>query len=131
MLGHLPARRRVALAPLTATSVRTIMRSLFPKRNDYVTDPALFEELPPELHAFGIRTRGDLHRFMARHRRALRIEDCSRLTRREQRHYAEMFGSDFVRDAVRRHYWFAYPALIRNALAREFGEAAEKRETSS
>lgn len=128
MHRHLPARRRIALAPLTAASVRTLMRGLFPKRNDYVTDPALFEELLPELHAFGIRTRGDLHRLMARHRRALRIEDRSRLTRREQRACAEMFGIDFVRDAVRRHYWFAYPALIRNALEREFGEAAEKRE---
>ena len=125
MLRHLPARRRVALAPLTATSVRTIMRSLFPKRNDYVTDPALFNELLPELHAFGIHTSGDLRRLMARHRRALLADDRHRLTQREQRLYAEMFGSDFVRDAVRRHYWFAYPALVRNALEREFGEAAK------
>lgn len=113
------------MAPLTAASVRKVMRSLFPKRNDYVTDPALFEELLPELHAFGIRTHGDLRRLMARHRRTLLAEDRSRLTRREQRAYAEMFGTDFVRDAVRRQYWFAYPALVRNALEREFGEVAE------
>ncbi|MGN6151725.1 MAG: hypothetical protein ACTHOH_06890 [Lysobacteraceae bacterium] len=65
---------------------------------------------------------------MARHRRALLAEDRARLAPREQRLYAEMFGSAFVRDAVRRQYWFAYPALVRNALAREFGEAAEVRE---
>ena len=128
MHRHLPARRRIALAPLTGTSVRTLMLSLFPKRNDYVTDPAPFEELLPELHTFGIRTRGDLRRLMARHRRALLAEDRRRLTQREQRFYAEMFEGDFVRDAVRRQYWFAYPALVRNALEREFGEAAEKRE---
>ena len=113
------------MAPLTATSVRAIMRSLFPKRNDYVTDPAPFEELLPELHAFGIRTCGDLRRFMCRHRRALLNDDRSRLAPREQRLYAEMFGTDFVSDAVRRQYWFAYPALVRNALEREFGEVAE------
>lgn len=116
------------MTPLTATSVRTLMRSLFPKRNDYVTDPAPFEELLPELHAFDIRTHGDLRRLMARHRRALLAEDRSRLTQREQHLYAEIFGSAFVRDAVRRQYWFAYPALVRNALEREYGEAAEKRE---
>lgn len=113
------------MAPLTAASVRKVMRSLFPKRNDYVIDPVLFEELLPELHAFGIRTCGDLRRFMCRHRRALLNDDRSRLAPREQRLYAEMFGSDFVRDALRRQYWFAYPALVRNALEREFGEAAE------
>ena len=116
------------MAPLTAASVRTLMRSLFLKRNDYVTDPAPFEELLTALEAFGIRTRGDLRRLMARHRRVLLAEDRSRLTRREQRFYAQMFGGDFVRDAARRQYWFAYPALVRNALEREFGEAAEKRE---
>lgn len=118
------------MTPLTAASVRTLMGGLFPKRNDYVTDPAPFEELLPELQAFGIRTRGDLRRLMARHRRALLVEDRGRLTRREQRACAEMFGSDFIRDAVRRRYWFAHPALVRNALEREFGEAAEKREPS-
>lgn len=115
------------MAPLTATSVRTLMRGLFPKRNDYVTDTALFEELLPELHAVGIHTSGDLRRLMARHRRALLVDDRHRLTQREQRLYAEMFGSDFVQDAVRRQYWFAYPALVRNALELEFSEAAERR----
>jgi hypothetical protein len=115
------------MAPLAAASVRSVMRGLFPKRNDYVTDLALFEELLCELQAFGIHTRGDLRRLMCRHRRALLADDRSRLTPREKRLYAEMFGSAFVRDAVRRRYWFAYPALVRNALEREFGEAAEKR----
>ena len=128
MHRHLPARYAIAMTPLSATSVRTIMRSLFPKRNDDVTDPTLFEGLLPELHAFGIRTHGDLRRLMKRHRRVLLAEDRARMTRREQRFYGEVFGSDFVRDAVRRQYWFSYPALVRNALEREFGEAAEVRE---
>ncbi len=32
--------------------------------------------------------------------------------------------NDYVLDAVRRQYWFAYSALVRNALESGFGEAA-------
>lgn len=37
---------------------------------------------------------------------------------------AEQFGAEFVRDAVRRQYWFAFPGLVRNAAELEFGEQA-------
>ena len=34
------------------------------------------------------------------------------------------YGRAFVTDAIRRQYWFAYPALVRTAAEFEFGEAA-------
>ncbi len=39
--------------------------------------------------------------------------------------FAEEYGEEFIRDAERRQYWFAYPALVRTAVEMEFGEEAE------
>jgi hypothetical protein len=127
MKTHISARQKILSQPLTAELVRKVMRSIFPCRNNYVKDMKLFEELLPELNRFGITSRGDLKRMMTKHRRVLLADDRSPLAAWEQRHYSEMFGSEFVRDAVRRQYWFAYPALVRNALQSEFGEIAAVR----
>lgn len=124
MNSPLSARRKKLLEPLTAPLVRKVMRSIFPVKNDYVSDMKLFEELLPELRRFGIHTRGSFQLLMKKHRRALLVDDRSRLSLHEQQHFVGMFGSEFVSDAVRRQYWFAYPALVRNALESEFGEAA-------
>ena len=35
---------------------------------------------------------------------------------------SESFGESFVKDAVRRQYWFAYPGLVRVAIEMRFGE---------
>ena len=124
MKTRIPARRKVLLQPLTAELVRKVMRSVFLRRNDYVADMKLFKEVLSELSRFRITHRGDLKRLMTRHRRALLADDRSPLAAWERRHFSEMFGAEFVRDATRRQYWFAYPALIRNALESEFGEIA-------
>jgi hypothetical protein len=118
------ARQRLGTTPLTAELVRKLMRAIYPRRNDYVTDMTQFEELLPELASFGVRTRGAFQRLMTKHRRALLADDRSPLTPWEQQHYKSMFDPAFVADAVRRQYWFAYPALVRCALESEFGEAA-------
>jgi hypothetical protein len=115
--------RRIALAaPLTPELVRKVMRGIFPSRNDYVIDMKQFQDLLTDLQRFGIGNRGELKRLMTKHRKALLRDDRSPLLQWEQRHFSEMFGTQFVRDAVRRQYWFAYPALVRNALESEFGE---------
>ncbi len=85
---------------------------------------ALFEELLPELAKFGISKRGQLLRLLKKHRRALLADDRSPLNPAEVRHYKEMFGEAHVKDSIRRQYWFAYPAFVRNAMESEFGEAA-------
>lgn len=123
-MSYLSARKHVLNQPLTAALIHKVMRSIFPKRNDYVTDMKLFQELIPELARFGITTRGSLKRLMTKHRRALLADDKSCLSTMEQKYYCEWFGPEHTRDAVRRQYWFAYPGLVRNALESEFGEAA-------
>lgn len=118
------ARQRIAATPLDGALIHRIARRILPRRNDYMADPALFDALLPELQQLGITTRGRLERLLTRHRRALLTDDRSRLAPHEIRIYIEMYGDLDVRDALRRQYWFAYPALIRNALEREFGENA-------
>ncbi len=118
------ARRLVLEESLTGSAIRKVSRGVFPKRNDYVSDPALFEELLPELARFGVNNRGQLKRLLTRHRRALLADDRSRLAPHEERLYIEMYGAEHTKDAIRRQYWFGYPALVRNALESEFGDAA-------
>ncbi len=128
MHRYISGRKKAFRKPLSAEVVRKVLRTIFPKRNDYVVDISLFEELLPELRKFGIQDRGTLKRLMTKHRRALLQDDRSPLAGWERRHFSVMFGAEFVSDAVRRQYWFAYPALVRNALQSEFGEIAAIRD---
>lgn len=122
VMHRLSARVRVSKRPLSGVLIHTIMAGIFPRRNDYGN--ASFEELVPELARFGITTTGKFRRLMTKHRKALLRIDRDRLAPWEERHFVQDFGESFVRDAVRRQYWFAYPALVRTAAELEFGEAA-------
>ncbi len=62
--------------------------------------------------------------MMKRHRRQLMKIDRERLPFSELKWYTEEFGETFVNDALRRQYWFAFPALVRTALELKFGEVA-------
>lgn len=117
-----PARSRTLEEPLSGELIHKAMSKLFPKRNDYGT--ASFEELVPELKRFGICTLGKFRKLMKKHRRELLRIDIDRLEPREIRYFSEFFGKEFVSDATRRQYWFAYPALVRIAAELEFGEEA-------
>ncbi|MDK2123915.1 hypothetical protein PZA18_07615 [Chitinimonas sp. DQS-5] len=117
----------MANQPLTGHLIHKILSSFFPKRNDYAED--CFDELVPELMSWEIHTAGQFSKMMKRHRRQLRRLDRQKLPAWEIDHYSEMYGREWVRDALRRQYWFAYPALVRIALELEFGEAAEVWET--
>ena len=116
-----PARVAKKRAPLSGMAIHRVMRSLFPKRNDHGDAP--FEELVPELANFGVTTVGEFERLMKRHRRQLLIIDNSPMDAWHLEYYAREFGVD-TRDSERRHYWFAYPALVRTAAELEWGEAA-------
>lgn len=111
--------------PLTGPAIHKVMRRLYPRRNDYGT--ASFDELVPELTRFGVITVGRFERLMKRHRRQLLVIDQSPMKREELEFYAREFGAD-TKDAVRRGYWFAFPALVRTAAELEWGEAAAVRE---
>ena len=114
------ARQKKAAVPLEPANAHAVVRTLLPKRNDY--GPGIDEELVRELAAVGVQTRGALARLIKRHRRRLLAIDRDRLAGWEQRHFVESFGAEFVRDACRRQYWFALPALVRIALELEYGE---------
>lgn len=125
-MRRLSARRKLNERPLSGELIHTIMKSIFPKRNDYGT--ASFEELVPELARFGITTTGKFRALMTKHHRRLLRIDQDPLAGWEQRHFSEQFGSKFVDDAVKKQYWFAYPALVRIAAELEFGETAAVQE---
>ncbi len=128
-MRHPSGRTRANSLPLSGVRIHKTMAGVFPKRNDYGT--ASFEELVPELARFGITTVGRFRRLMVRHRKALLRVDRDRLAPWEERFFAEDFGEQFVKDAVRRQYWFAYPALVRIAAEMEFGETAAVWENDS
>ena len=121
-MKSIPARRKVYERPLSGEVIHQVMSRIFPKRNDYGS--ASFDELVPELARFGITTRGRFRALMTKHRRALLRADRERLFPWEVKMFIEEYGEEFVRDATRRQYWFAYPALVRTAAEMEFGEAA-------
>lgn len=125
-----PSNRHAKLQePLSGPLIHRVMSSLFPKKNDYGN--ASFEELVPEMGRFGIRKRGQLVRLLKRHRKTLLQIDRQRLTPWEIRFFGEEFGQHFIKDAVRRQYFYALPALARTAMELEFGEAASVRDETS
>ena len=116
------ARRLHAAKPLTPALLQSSMGKIFPKKNDY--GEASFEELLPELARFNIKTRGQFAALMTHHRKRLMRIDSEPLDAWHERYYRAELGDQFVSDALRRQYWFAYPALVRIALELEFGDEA-------
>ena len=121
-MSYISARQAILKRQLTGALIHKHMSLLFPRRNDYGI--ASFDELVPELARFGITTVGHFQKLMKKHRRRLLTIDRDPLAPWEIRHMSESFGESFVKDAVRRQYWFAYPGLVRTAAELEFGEEA-------
>lgn len=121
-VNRCPARQLIYARPLTGDAIHRVMSRHFPKKNDY--GGTSFDELVAELAHFGITSVGDFKRLMTRHRQTLLRLDRSRLSVWERRDAMAEYGRAFVTDAIRRQYWFAYPALVRTAAEFEFGEAA-------
>lgn len=118
----IPARKIRVAEPLTPTLIQSLMRKIFPKKNDY--GEASFDELLSDLAKFNVRTRGQFVALMTHYRKRLMRIDRAPLDAWHERYYRSELGDAFVRDAVRRQYWFAYPALIRIALELRFGDEA-------
>src|SRR5438309_952473 len=83
------ARQKLSKRPLSGELIYKVMRSIFPKRNDYGT--ASFDELVPELACFGIDTVGKLRALMTKHRRQLLQIDRDPLAPWEKRYFTEQF----------------------------------------
>ncbi len=102
-----------------------IMRSLFPKKNDCGTFEQL-AEVATELKQFSICTKLEVRLFLKKYRRKLLEIDKQPLDLCHQKIYREMMGEEVYNDAIRRQYWFCYPALIRTAMEIEFGQQYEQ-----
>ena len=101
------------------------MRALFPKKNDCASLEDL-AEVVDELKRFSIVSRLQLRLLLKKHRRQLLDIDKEPLDACHQRLYREDLGDEEYLDAIRRQYWFCYPALVRNALEIEFGREYEE-----
>jgi hypothetical protein len=118
-------RKQLDGEPIDQDYARKLMLSLFPKRNDCASSSDL-EETVEELRKFGITTKKQLRLFLKRYRRWLLEVEREPLDTVHQNLYREWYGEKEYLDCIRRQYWFCYPALIRNALEKEFGERYEQ-----
>ncbi len=108
--------------------MHAIAKALLPRRNDY--SALSWDELLSEVARFGITTRGEFTRLLKRHRRALIAIDRKPPSPGDVAFFKQQYGDTYVRDRLRRQYWFAFQGLVRVAMELEFGEAAEVWETS-
>ena len=122
----MPSKRQILdLEEFDFSYLYKSMRSLFPRNNDCASKEDLVEVFH-ELKTFNIITKKQLRLFLKRNRRWLLIVDQEPLDQIHRQIYREDLGDEKFSDAIRRQYWFCYPALIRNALKRECGESYEK-----
>ena len=101
------------------------MRSLFPKRNDFVTLSDIGEVMP-ELNLFKINTKKEIRLLLKKHRRWVLNGEKESLDSVHQKIYRELEGDENYLDSIKRQYWFAYPAIIRAIMEKEFGSEYEK-----
>jgi len=99
--------------------LQKIMRKLFPKKNDCAAIEDL-EEVVTELKKFSVITKRQIRLFLKKHRRQLLDIDKEPLDSCHQRLYREDLGDEEYLDAIRRQYWFCYPALVRTAMEIEY-----------
>ncbi len=101
-------------------TVYDVLKALLPEKNDYFeTD---YKEELEELLYFNIETEADLRRLIEKHLDVLIASDEEPIDEEDQKLYAQELGAEFVKDAVERKYWFAFPGLLRLALELEFGD---------
>lgn len=101
------------------------MKQIFPEEND-CSSLSDFEETIGELKLFGIKTKKDLVAFLLKHKDWLIGVDQEEMDERHYKLYKEELGDEVYFDSINKGYWFCYPAFIRNALEKEFGDAYEK-----
>ena len=121
---YLNKRKLIEQEVFDLTFLQKLMRSLFPKKNDCASISDL-EEAAKELKKFDIVTKKQLRLSLKKHRKWLIKVDKEPIDSLHQRIYRKDIGDVAFLDAIRRQYWFCYPAFIRNAMEVEFGEKYE------
>ena len=117
---YVPARRRIARAPLTEALVHKALLNVWPKRNRF-GGPNL-SELLTEARDFGLMKYGDYLKVLKRNRRVIVRMDQEPLDLLNQRIYAKEYGRAFVADRERRRYFFSLEGLTRCAFEQQFGD---------
>lgn len=120
-MRHQGARRRAESALLEAKNIRTVVRALFRRSNDYGL--ATLGELPAELARFGMLTVKDLRILMNKHRHAVLIDENFRMSRAENLWLSQELGSAALMFFAGKS-WLALPGLVRQAMELEFGKEA-------
>ncbi len=101
------------------------MKLIFPEKNDCASLDDL-EETLSELKHFGIKSKQDVLTFLEKHKDWLIEVDQEEMDERHHKLYREELGDEVYFDSINNRYWFCYPAFIRNALEKEFGDKYEK-----
>jgi len=101
------------------------MKLIFPEKNDCASLSDL-EETIEELKHFGLKTKKDVFAFLTKHKDWLIEIDREPMDEYHHKLYREELGDEVYFDSINKGYWFCYPAFIRNALEKEFGEEYEK-----
>ena len=119
MTRHLPARKRVADAPLTLEGIAATLRATLPRRNNY--KPTNYVELLEELAHFDVHTRKQFRALMLRHRRKIIAADRGPFDPRSATAMRSELGDSAFADYVRRQRFWTWEGLTRLALECEFG----------
>jgi len=101
------------------------MKAIFPEKNDCASLNEL-EETIVELKIFGIKTKKDVDTFLKKYKDWLIEVDQEPMDEYHHKLYREELGDEVYFDSINKGYWFCYPAFIRNALEKKFGDAYEK-----
>lgn len=109
---------------ITPEDIYEVLSELLPKQNDYAK--CNYKEEWRELLEFDIRTKEALHALISKHKDAMMEEDADVLDETEIPLLTAEYGKAFMEDKIKNNYWYAYPALLRNALLLEFGDKYEK-----
>ena len=105
----------------TLNDIYPVLKKSLPRRNDFYA--CSYAEEFEELEHFGVDTPEALEALMAKHHDAIMAEDRAEIDENTEQYYFDELGKGVVEERVAAGYWFSYPALLRMALYKEFGQA--------
>ncbi len=109
---------------ITTEDIYEVLCTVLPAQNNYAK--CNYKEELQELLEFGIKTKDAFLSLMLKHKQVLLEEDSEVLDETEIPLLTAEYGKEFMADKIKNNYWYAYPALLRNALLLEFGDTYEK-----
>lgn len=106
---------------LTFNDIFPLLKKHFPDQNNYY--PCSYKEEFEELMHFNIDTIEKLETLLSKHQKQLLQEDASiELDPATYDFFCDEMGKAVIDERLEQGYWYSYPALLRLALEKEFGE---------